>query len=540
RALVAVALFAPGQALTDLQLSNDLSRSTRPDLVLPDSLAPPSAAGGLWLLLAGHLLAALAGVLVLVLLREPSGERGDLGAGAAGRAAPVHWRQPGGDPLPVAWGKGRIAVLASIGMLAGIALLLSEPFESDNVYLLSGSVLEQPALAFVGGLLLVVAAPVAAVFAAGAETASGCRGGLYGVTLGLLSFALPQLVSGLTVDGLHPTWGPVLVVLAAVAFGVLGWLYGRQDPATDVDRFDGDEPAELRLPDLSRLQVIAGLLGLLAGLSAVAAGLSRQVVFPPRLPQLASYSDRLLMPAGLLVGVLGLVLLAGAVGRSTGPSGLATAVRPALLVASLAAVPLAAAEAMDGALAATEIDGVRVAAGPWLTVLALLAALLAAGFAGVAGGVEREDVDISEHAVRVPVLVAGLLAGLLAVGAFAFPVLRAPDYSAPALSVGSGVGWWGLVVALVTIVLAAVLAAFSRPARGSALLLGAAGVLAVHLLEFPLTSARVRDAEVGPGLWFAVAGLIVLLAAAGVAVVAGGARFPVTSRSASRFRRGHG
>ncbi|MGH3620718.1 MAG: hypothetical protein ACRDQ5_02885, partial [Sciscionella sp.] len=294
RALVAVALFAPGQALTDLQLSHDLSRSTRPDLVLPDSLAPPSAAGGLWLLLAGHLLAALAGVLALVLLREPGGERGDLGASAAGRAAPVHRRQPDGDSLPVAWGRGRIAVLASIGMLAGIALLLSEPFESDNVYLLSGSVLEQPALVFAGGLLLVVAAPVAAVFAAGAETASGCRGGLYGVALGLLSVALPPLVSGLTVDGLHPTWGPVLVVLAAVAVGVLGWLYGRQDPAMDVTRFDGDEPAELRLPDLSRLQVIAGLLGLLAGLSAVAAGLSRQVVFPPWLPQLASYSDRLL------------------------------------------------------------------------------------------------------------------------------------------------------------------------------------------------------------------------------------------------------
>jgi hypothetical protein len=63
-----------------------------------------------------------------------------------------------------------------------------------------------------------------------------------------------------------------------------------------------------------------------------------------------------------------------------------------------------------------------------------------------------------------------------------------------------------------------VLATVARPHRATALLVGAAAVVGVHALEFPMTSDRTNDAAVGSGTWFAIAACVAFLAAAGVAL----------------------
>ena len=104
----------------------------------------------------------------------------------------------------------------------------------------------------------------------------------------------------------------------------------------------------------------------------------------------------------------------------------------------------------------------------------------------------------------LPLIAATLIAVLLAFGAFALPVLRAPDY-VPIGAFGLRVGSFGLLVALLTVVIAALVALKARPGRGAALLLGAAVVTAVRAWEYPLTAARAAEAAPGPGLWLAAA-----------------------------------
>jgi hypothetical protein len=528
--LAAVAAFVPGQVVLDLQLVEDATRALQPDLVLPTSLAPTTPAAGLWLLLAGHLLTLLAGGLAAYwyMTQADTGSTGD--ARGPGLGAPPAQRpgSPSGQNAAAVPGPGRVALLLSVGVVAAIAVLLSKPFESGNAYLLSRSILEQSGLLFAGGLLLVVAVPVACAFAAAAADPEARRGGLLGVALGLLTLALPQLVAGLAVEGLVPTWGPVLAL--AVAVVLIGLAVRAGGTATDANASGLREDA-LDLPGPRRSHIAAGALGVLAGLAAIVSGLSAQIVLPPGLPQLASYADWLLIPAGIGAGLLGAALLAAALfgdalfgaalaGAATSTrwqAGRAAALRPAYLVV-LVLVPLAAAQALDGVLAATEIDGVRIGAGPWLGLFAVLAALGAAGCAVLAGSVEREDVDLTERRSSPVLLAVASLGALLAVAALVFPTFTAPGYSAPSLSAELSIGWWGLALSALAVAGAALLAAFSRPARAVALLLGGALVIGIHLLELPLTSARVRDFSPTAGTWLGLAALLALLVAAGIAV----------------------
>ncbi|MEU0510603.1 hypothetical protein [Amycolatopsis sp. NPDC006125] len=61
--LAAVAALAPGRLVLDLILLTDPVRAARPELFRLHSLADPGTAPGLWLLLAGHVAAMVAGVL---------------------------------------------------------------------------------------------------------------------------------------------------------------------------------------------------------------------------------------------------------------------------------------------------------------------------------------------------------------------------------------------------------------------------------------------------------------------------------------------
>ncbi|MER7082616.1 hypothetical protein ABT308_31025, partial [Saccharopolyspora kobensis] len=65
---------------------------------------------------------------------------------------------------------------------------------------------------------------------------------------------------------------------------------------------------------------------------------------------------------------------------------------------------------------------------------------------------------------------------------------------------------------------AAVLAPMCRPPRAAALLCGAALVVAVRVLEYPLTAERLPGSEPGTGLWFGIAGVLALLVSAAAAI----------------------
>jgi hypothetical protein len=261
------------------------------------------------------------------------------------------------------------------------------------------------------------------------------------------------------------------------------------------------------LPGQARLQSAAGVLGALAGVAALGGVLTPQLVVPEGMTVPDSYDSRLLLPAGVLVGLLGVASLSPR---------LATAVRPALAVGA-AAVPLAGAAAFDAVLTAGQVSAdVRAGVGAWLTGLAVLAAAAAACCAGLAGGVERDDVDLTELRPNLAVAGPAAVAALLAVGAFGFPALRAPDYVAPGVWSDFRIASWGLLAGLVAVVGAAVLAPLCRPRRRVALLLGATGVVGVRLLELPLTSGRAEGSSAGPGTWLALGCALALLVAVGL------------------------
>lgn len=493
--LTVLAFFAPGELLVQLQLAVDVSRASLPWLVMPTSLAPLHPGPGLWLVVGAQLATVAAGVMVLPWWR---------GAGSAAIAeGNGQSLQPGEPGLAEGTGRqARVTVALCVGVVAAMALLVVGPYISDNLLLLGRTVLGQPVLPLLGGLLLVVAAVLAPALAAAHPDPALSAGGLAGAGIGLLVVAMPPLVAGVVMAQLHPTWGPWTVVVVAL---VLVAMAAREAFPRSGGRADPD------LPGQTRLQGAAGGLALLAGAAALASAVTPQFVEPPGLPRVDSLDHRLLVPAGVLLVLLGAAMLLPRIARQ---------VRPALSVA-WAVVPMAAFAALDVVFTATGIAGVRAGAGAWLAGLAAVAAAAAGGCAGLAGGVERDDVDLSDRSARRPVLAVAVAAVVLAVAGFGLPVLHATDYSPPGLWSGFRFASWGLLLALLAVAVSALLAAYSRPARGVASLLGAAAVLGVHCLELPVTAARAADTGPGAGLPVSLLAILALLVAAALSWRAG-------------------
>ncbi|MGW4114092.1 hypothetical protein ACWEFJ_24750 [Actinosynnema sp. NPDC004786] len=456
-ALVAPAVFAVGRLLNDLQLVLDPVDASRPELFRPQSLAAPTPTAGAWLLVAGHVLLIAAGALATL------GAEPDVRSERAGFVRP-----------------------ATAGIVAGIGLFTA-PFTSTDALIPARGPFESPTLPMLGGLVLTLAAPALAVLAASATTHEARRGGLLGLAAALLALALPPIATALAVDRVGPAVGPFLVLAAAVA---LAW---PQRTPKDADPYD------LELPGQRRLHVIAGTAGLLAAAAAAAGASTAQLVVPAGFPAPTAYAARLLWPAAIALAVLAAALLAKA------------AVRPAFTVAT-ATVGLAAAGALDAVFAATRVNLVQPGVGVWFTAGSVVAAAVAAVLAALAGAVERDEVGTTTTEPPLPLVATTLIAALLALGAFALPVLRAPDF-VPFGAFGLRVGSFGLLVALLAVVAAAGIALKARPGRGAALLLGAAVVTAVRALEYPLTAARAAEAAPGPGLWLAVAATAAFLVA---------------------------
>ncbi|MFE9744937.1 hypothetical protein ACFYOT_08545 [Saccharothrix saharensis] len=458
-ALVAPAVFAVGRLLDDLQLLVDPVDAARPELFRLTSLEPPAPVAGLWLLLAGHVLLVVAGALATL----------------------------GAEP-DVRSERASFVLPATAGTLAGLGLFTA-PFTSTDALIPARGTFDSPTLPMLGGLVLTLAAPALAVLAASATTHEARKGGLLGLAAVVLAVALPPVVTAFAVDGVGPAVGPFLALAAAVA---LAW------PQRVVKDEDAEEH-DVELPGARRLHVIAAVLGLVAAAAAAVGASTDHLVLPDGFPPPADYAARLLWPAAIATGVLAAALLVKA------------AVRPAFTVVT-ATVPLAAAVALDAVFTATKVDAVQPGVGVWFTAGSVVAAAAAAATAALAGAVERDEVGTSTTEPALPLVAATLIAVLLALGAFALPVLRAPDY-VPIGAFGLRVGSFGLLVALLAVVVAGVVALKARPGRGAALLLGAAVVTAVRAWEYPLTAARAAEAAPGPGLWLAAAATVAFIVA---------------------------
>jgi hypothetical protein len=481
-ALIAAAIFAPGRLVTDLQFIVDAKLAERPELLLTTPTSGNLHVGlGLWLLLAGQLVTLIAGVLMFGQAAERSGESD---------------RSESRAPLGLA---------VAVGILGALGLLLA-PFHSTTPWMIEPDLLNGPVWPLIGGLLVAVAVPVVATMAVTMADAELTMGWLFGGAAAVVAVALPPLVAGFAVTGLHETAGPYIALIAAFAMVVLTVATLRATRRGAVADADAAEP---ELPGAARLHLAVAVLGVVTAIAALLGSVTNTFVLPAGLPTPPGFAERALLPVAVIVGVLSLVMF----GRAW-----AATVRPMLSVA-FAAVPLAGAEALDAAFGGSGIDGVTLGPAPWFTGLAILTSAAAAICAALAGGVERDDVDLTSVTSKPVVLVPAVLGAVLALGAFGLPVVRAEGYAEAGIVTNFQVTSWGLVVAVAAVVIACFVAPRARPVRAAGLLIGATAVVLVRVLEFPLTSGRIVHSSTGLGMWFAVASLVVLLVAAGAAMV---------------------
>ncbi|MCT2588127.1 hypothetical protein [Actinophytocola gossypii] len=485
--LVGAGLLAPGRAVADLVFVGDALRAARPEFFVPADLTELEYANGVWLLVAGHLAAALAGLL------------------AAGRAGAAPDSAYG---LEVDAGTGDVRArrralgwAVAAGPLAVVGLALP-PFHSTNAFLLDQGLIDASTFPSIGGLLVVAAVLGGSVYAATTVR----RGVVIGLLAATAGITVPQIVAGLVVERVEPTAGPYLALaaLALLAAGLRGRVSADQEPGGEL----AIEPG--------RVHLATGLLGVLTGIAALVGAVAPLLVVEGA-DDPAAYANRQLVPAGILVGVLGAALL---------HHRWAATVRPAFVV-SLASVVVVAAAALDaaftgsGSLAAypgiDQIDTIRTGAGAWFAGASVVLAAAAAITATIAGSAERDDVDLTERSTHLPVVAPVAAAILFSVGAFGFPMITAPNFVAPGIWTDFRFASWGLVLGVVVVVVAGVVAALARPARAAALLLGAAAVVGVHALELPLTSGRVADATAGSGTWLSLACCLALLVGAAIA-----------------------
>ena len=492
--LTGAALLAPGLALVDAQFVVDALQAARPEMLVPTSLAALEPSLGAYLVLAGHVAAGVAGLLA---------------AGRAG-ADPSSDYFAALDRTVSVSARGAAMGWALAAATVSIAGLFFPPFRSDNAFLLARDLVDSPTLVRYGGILLALTLLIGGVAAAGNARPPVARGMSVGLLLALAWLSLPQVFAVAAIDWLHVERGGGLLTLVPLALLVVVMfvLRGDREPA--------DERAELQL-ETSPLHLITGVLGVLTGVAAIAGAIGALVVVEGG-DQPESYANRQLIPAGIIVILLGAALFTKWAG----------AVRPAFVV-SLGAVAVVGLASLDAAFTGTTIPGtafnipvvtaeVRVGAGVWFAVVAIVLAAISAVAAAVAGGAERDDVDLTERKLHTRVAIPVGAAILLAVGAFAFPMIVAPDFTAPGIFTEFRLASWGLLIGFAVVAGAAAVAAFARPKRAAALLLGGAAVVGVHLLELPMTGDRVADAAAGQGTWLSLACLAALVVAAVMAM----------------------
>ena len=471
--LAAVGAFALGRLLGDVQIAVDALSVGRPELFRPATLDPLGAAPGLWLLVLGHLLTLAAGVMA---------------AGRAGVPADESEQHE----------KNHVLLFLAVAALATVGLL-GDTYSSSDAYLLARSPWDLPLIGLVGGFAIAAAPLVAAAFGGSSPDSDTRRGNQLGVAFGIAAVATPPLVAAVAADGLGVTWGPIVALVAAVVLVAMFFLLNEGE--------EKEETAEVALPTLNKMHAAVGAFAVLAAAAVLAGAAAPQlVVLVGETPEF--FAARLIWPAGVALGVLGLLMFA---------RGVAGAVRPALVMA-IYAVSLASTASVQAVLAASESRLAQPGAGFWLlTAAAAPLGVIAAVCAAVAGAVERENAEPRKRQeLPMAELGAVLLAGLFAAGAFALPAMRGTDYTAPSIIAGDLVESGPLLGSLLVLIIALAVAVRSRPERGAGLLAGAALVAGVRALELPLTGGRIEGVSAGPGTWLALACVVALVIAAGL------------------------
>lgn len=486
--LMGAALLAPGLALVDAQFLSDALQASRPELMVPTSLAPLAPDVGAYLLLAGHVAAAAAGLLAAG--RAGADPDSDYFAALDAAVDPAARRRA------VGW-----ALLA--GTVSTVGLLMP-PFGSDNAFVVARDLIADPTLVKFGGMLITLTVVIGGVAVAANPRPTQAKGMAIGLFVALAWLIVPQLAAVASVDWLHMDRGGPLIAFLPV--GVLAIVVATR---TDTKEDSG----EVRL-DSSPLHLAAGVLGVLTGVAALIGSFGALVVVEAGGTQPDSYANRQLLPVGILIILLGIALFTKWAGS----------VRPAFVIA-LGAVAVVGVAALDAAFTGTTAGNfpigmpipqteLRVGAAGWFTVAAVVLGAAAAIAAGIAGGAERDDVDLTNRTLHTRYAIPAAGGVLFAIGAFASPMIKATDFTAPGIWTDFRLASWGLLIGLLIVVAAAAIAAFARPARAAALLFGAAAVVGVHLLELPMTGDRAQNAQAGSGTWLSLACLVALVVAA--------------------------
>ncbi|MFN3540028.1 MAG: hypothetical protein ACK40J_08180 [Rhodococcus sp. (in: high G+C Gram-positive bacteria)] len=496
---------ALGLTLLDVALLSDPIDANRLELFRPLSAAMLDATAGAYVLLVGHAVSVLAGV-----AGWSAVHRAGLGDGYGHSVYSEHvGRAAAGCVGPLL-----AALLGAFGVLAAVAAFASLYRSSDPVVIVT-AVVESPVFVAVGSGVVGIAALVVAASALASLSPQVASGASVGAGLGVLGFAGVGLLAGLSTGArVDAGLGAYLGTLAGLGLLICGAVLAPVAAARDrraLERVQQRESGARGVRGVAglgatRWHAAAGSIGVLAGVLFVVGSL---------LPILETDSG-IAVPqilATRVVMVAGFVMILGSVPLLF--SEFASAARPFVSMFWLGAVA-AAAGVLQSVVLAEDVDGV----GAGIGALAIIAGVVAAAATGLlalfAGSAERDDVDTSADASTDGVVLGTGLFGavLLAVG-LALPLYRGSDFTAATVTEFPW-GWdtWGQMLLAVGVVVAAVVAARARAARGSVLLGGAAVAGIVHLASWPLTSARATDPEMGPAVLPVVAGIVVLGVAA--------------------------
>ncbi|MGZ4560590.1 MAG: hypothetical protein ACXVXJ_06400 [Mycobacteriaceae bacterium] len=491
------AAAAVAAAVSDLQLFTRPIDANRFELFRPTSAAVLHAGAGAVAVLVGHVFAVLAGVVALwtmrrsALLDDPEGfDIGLLGGGDVGSR---------GTSLA---GKAGRLVTALVGGSAVVAAaaLFAPPLSSTDPVVLVGAVVEEPIPLLVGAALLMTAVLVVTALSLVSTSVPTGAGAVAGVALGALGVFGPRLVSSALIDRIGIGVGSVLGTVAAVVLLVCAAPLARSSRRSPGRPSADRAETEVRLPGVARMHLLTAVTGLLAGVAAMAAALLPVLTIPAGVPQPQVYSERVLLLAGVLLAAVCAGMLTG---------GFSALLRPVVAVAWVAPL-LGASGVLQAVLVASSVSGVGAGAGAWVAALAVLLAAVCGITAGLAGAVERDDVDTSkEVTANRAVLVLAAVSAAAALLGLAFPLYTGSGSTAAALFARSW-GWdsWGLAVVAVALLGAVLVAVRARPLRGVALLGGVELVLAVHLASWPLTSVRLVNDTAGLGVGFTLVALL--------------------------------
>ncbi|MDI9894934.1 hypothetical protein QM797_09370 [Rhodococcus sp. IEGM 1381] len=501
---------ALGIALLDVALLSDPIDANRLELFRPLSAAMLDATAGAQILLVGHAASVLAGV-----AGWSAVHRAGLGDGYGHSVYSEHVGRASAGRVGSLLG----ALLGAFGVLAAVAAF-SSLYRSDDPVVIVTAVVESPVFVAVGSGLVGIAALVVVASALASLSPLVASGAAVGAGLGVLGFAGVGLLAGLSTGArVSAGLGAYLGTAAGIGLLICGAALAPVAAARDRRALQRAQEREVGArgargvagpgstnPGSNKWHAAAGGAGVLAGALFVVGSL---------LPILETDSGTAVpqILATRVVLVAGFVMILGSVPLLF--SEFASAARPFVGLFWLGAVS-AAASVLQSVVLAEDVDGVSTGIG----ALAIIAGVVAAAVTGLlalfAGSAERDDVDTSmDVSTDGVVLGVGLFgAALLAIG-LALPLYRGSDVTAATVTEFPW-GWdtWGQMVLAVGIVVAALVAARARAARGSVLLAAAAVAGIVHLASWPLTSARATDPVMGPAVLPLVVGIVVLGVAA--------------------------